>query len=295
MPKVSVILPCYNVSPYIDKCMHSLLHQTLKDVEFIFVDDCSTDDTYQQIAKYTDSRIKLIHHEQNRYTAEAKNTGLANATGEYISFIDPDDYVSLNFLETLYNLAKKNDADIAKGIYKTIPTNKISNNNKAIQKNKYNFHFAMWTAIYRKKLIDDHNIRFSVDTICGQFPMVHFANKIVTCNTAIYYYVKHKNSCVNCVFSVDKWRKLNICGINVLFDYLNNFDITKQNYCLVSKTLILNLYQYGYDRMSKEDKIKYKDELKQYLMEYPEKNKYIKEPDVYNKYLEVLKKYNFTV
>ena len=105
MPKVSVILPCYNVSEYIDKCMDSLLNQTLSDVEFIFVDDCSTDDTYNQIKKYTDPRIKLIHHEVNRYTAEARNTGIDNATGEYLAFVDPDDYLDYIFLEKLYNLS----------------------------------------------------------------------------------------------------------------------------------------------------------------------------------------------
>lgn len=293
MPKVSVILPVYNVAPYIEKCIESLLSQTLKDIEFIFIDDCSPDNSIEIIQKYKDPRIKIIRHETNKYTAEARNTGINNATGEYISFVDPDDYIDKDFLFKLYTLAKSNNADIAKGIYINIPSNKVFNNNEAIKTNKYNFHFAMWTAIYKKELITKNNIRFSIDTICGQFPMVHFANKIVTCDDAIYYYVKHQNSCVNCTFSVDKWRKLNIAGANILFEYLNKYEISKENYILISKGLILRLYQYGYDRMSKEDKIKHRNELKSYLENYSKKNKYINNNIIKKRYNGVLQKYKF--
>lgn len=293
MPKVSVILPVYNVAQYIEKCIESLLAQTLTDVEFIFVDDCSPDNSVEIIQKYQDPRIKVVRHETNKYTAEARNTGIRNATGEYISFVDPDDYIDKDFLLKLYTLAKKNNADIAKGIYINIPSGKIANNNSIVNKNRYHFHFAMWTAIYRKALIDKYKIKFSIDTICGQFPMVHFANKIVTCNDAIYYYVTHNNSCVNCVFSVEKWRKLNLAGADILLKYLNDYNISKDNYVLLSKGLILRLYQYGYDRMSKEDKIKYKKELYQHLMDYKKKNKYIKITKVNEEYKKVLKKYGF--
>ena len=293
MPKVSVILPTYNVALYIDKCIQSLLSQTLKDIEIIFIDDCSPDNSVEIIQKYNDSRIKIIRHSVNKYTAEARNTGIDNATGEYIAFVDPDDYIDKDFLFKLYNLAKNNNADIAKGIYINIPSNKIINNNQQIKNNKYNFHFAMWTAIYKKELIIKHNIRFSIDTICGQFPMVHYANKIVTCDDAIYYYVKHENSCVNCIFSVDKWRKLNIAGAKILLKYINSFKISEKNYILIAKGLILRLYQYGYDRMSKEDKLKYKNELKIYLNDYKKQNKYINNPIIKQKYNEILKKYEF--
>lgn len=293
MPKVSVILPVYNVASYIEKCIKSLLAQTLEDVEFIFVDDCSPDNSVEIIQSYNDPRIKLIRHEVNKYTAEARNTGIDNATGEYIAFVDPDDYIDKDFLLKLYTIAKKTNADIAKGIYKNMPSGKLSNNNTSVRKNKYNFYFQMWTAIYKKDLITKYNIRFSIDTICGHFPMVHFANKIVTCDNAIYYYVKHDNSCVNCVFSVDKWRKLNIAGANILLKYLNEYNISKENYIMISQSLILNLYQYGYDRMSKADQIKYRNELKQYLNEYKQKNKYINNSIIQNKYKAILKKYKF--
>ena len=105
MPKVYVILPVYNVAQYIDKCIQSLLAQTLKDVEFIFVDDCSPDNSVDIIKSYTDPRIKILQHDINKYTAEARNTGLKASSGEYIAFIDPDDYVDPEFIQELLSAA----------------------------------------------------------------------------------------------------------------------------------------------------------------------------------------------
>lgn len=265
MPKVSVILPCYNVSEYIDKCMDSLLNQTLSDVEFIFVDDCSTDNTYNQIKKYTDPRIKLIHHKVNRYTAEARNTGINNATGEYLAFIDPDDYIEYDFLEKLYDLAKMNNADIAKGIMRYIPSGKLVSKNQAINQNKYNFHFMHQTAIYKKEMIDKHHIRFYVDVICGQFPMIYYANKIVTCEDAIYNYVIRPNSCITSGFTIEKWQKLNLKGAILTLDFINKHGILKNDCVKILYPFLLRLSTYGYKRLSKKDKIKAKPILNSYL------------------------------
>ena len=147
MPKISVILPVYNVEKYSDRCIQSLLNQTLKDIEFIFVDDGSLDNSVTIIQKYTDPRIKLLKHKVNKYTAEARNTGIKNATGEYIAFVDPDDYIEKDFFKILYDLAKTNTADIVKGIIRYIPSGKIINKNNLIKINKYNFNSAIWSAI----------------------------------------------------------------------------------------------------------------------------------------------------
>ena len=125
MIKVSVIVPVYNVDLYLVECLDSIINQTLKEIEIICVDDCSTDNSYMILEEYSkkDSRIKLIKHKENRGLGPARNTGIENATGEYISFIDSDDYVSLDFLENLYSTAKKFDLDIS------ITQNVIENDN----------------------------------------------------------------------------------------------------------------------------------------------------------------------
>ena len=114
MPKISLILPCYNVAKYLDKCLDSLINQTEKDIEIIFVDDCSPDDSSKIIQKYAkkDKRIKLFKMSKNGGQAAARNLGLDNATGEYIWFIDPDDYIEKDACEILYNEAKKDNLEI---------------------------------------------------------------------------------------------------------------------------------------------------------------------------------------
>lgn len=92
--RFSVIIPAYNVQAYIDKALKSVLNQDFKNYEIIVVDDCSTDDTANVVSKY--SEVKLIKHTENKASGGARNTGLDNANGEYIIFLDADDYLYAN-------------------------------------------------------------------------------------------------------------------------------------------------------------------------------------------------------
>lgn len=117
--KISVIVPVYNVELYLERCIKSILCQTYKDFELLLVDDGSPDksgeicDHYQNI----DSRIRVIHKE-NGGLSDARNVGVRAATGEYVTFVDSDDYVKENYIEYLVNLALKNNADISVGCFK---------------------------------------------------------------------------------------------------------------------------------------------------------------------------------
>lgn len=114
MIKVSVIIPVFNTEKYISKCLSSLVNQTLDDIEIICVNDGSTDNSLEIIEKIAnnDARIKIINQEHKKQGA-ARNSGLKIAEGEYIGFVDSDDWIDLNYYEMLYNTAKKYDADIA--------------------------------------------------------------------------------------------------------------------------------------------------------------------------------------
>ena len=288
--KVSVVLPVYNVEKYIDKCIESLLAQTLKDCEFIFVDDCSPDHSVDIIKKYNDPRIKILSHDVNKYTAEARNTGVKAAKGEYIAFVDPDDYIDPTFLETLYNLAKKNNADIAKGVFRHIPKNIIVDNTNKIKLNKYRFNCELWSAIYRRELFDKPFVKFYVDVMVCNFLLVYYANKVVTCESTIYNYVMHPGSCINTEFSPEKWRKLNVRGAELILHFMNRLDLSCADYCLILRKLLLGLYQYGYNKMSNDNKALYKNELKMYLTDLLVKAKYTNKKFL-AQYEEVLKKY----
>lgn len=114
MPKVSVIIPVYNVEKYLRKCLDSVIHQTLTDIEIICVNDGSTDNSPDIINEYTkkDARIKIIN-QKNSGQSIARNTGIEAAHGEFIGFVDSDDWIDKNYFEKLYNTAIKNNADIA--------------------------------------------------------------------------------------------------------------------------------------------------------------------------------------
>lgn len=114
MPAISVIVPVYNTQKFLEKCLESIINQTFKDIEIICINDGSTDNSMSILNDYSekDSRIKIIN-QKNAGLSCARNTGINNAKGEYIGFVDSDDWIDLDFFEKLYNAAKNYDADIA--------------------------------------------------------------------------------------------------------------------------------------------------------------------------------------
>lgn len=172
--KISVILPCYNVQDYIEHCLDRIINQTLKDIEIICIDDKSTDNTPQIIQKYSknEKRMKIIALEKNSGAGRARNTGLKLAKGEYVSFIDPDDYIDLDFYEKLYKIAVTNNYDVVKGgmISHDMLTNtiKASTLNDRIQDNCIEFCGEHVTAIYKKDFLISNNIFYPEDVLTGQ-------------------------------------------------------------------------------------------------------------------------------
>lgn len=210
-PKISVIIPVYNSELYISECIESLINQSLKECEFIFVNDGSKDESPQIIEKYShqDSRIILINQE-NRGISIARNTGLDIAKGEYIGFMDNDDFVKQDMFETLYNNAIKDDLDIV--ISKTIlgrdgkyiikdaifPVDKIYNQDFIQSKVMINLLrvedlFAVWNKIYKKKLIDENKICFPKNRIIEEDNMFNLqafnlASKVKFIDYSGYYF-----------------------------------------------------------------------------------------------------------
>lgn len=113
MEKISVIVPIYNVETYLEDCIISLVNQTYENIEIILVDDGSTDNSFEVCQKYvSNSKVKLIHQE-NKGVSAARNKGMKKASGDYLAFVDPDDYVANNYLDTLYKLIKETSAQIS--------------------------------------------------------------------------------------------------------------------------------------------------------------------------------------
>ena len=181
--KVSVIMPIYNASAYLRPAMDSVLTQTLKEIEIICVEDGSTDSSYELIKEYQkqDSRIRIVT-ETNAGPAHARNNGLKRARGEYISFLDADDFFEPTLLETLYNTAKERDLDIAIAEYDIYNTKKatfekapaaeheeIFRENEVTSKNEYSDQIflavngAAWNKLFRRALIEEKGLAFLPD------------------------------------------------------------------------------------------------------------------------------------
>lgn len=170
-PKVSIVVPVYKVEPWLRKCMESLTNQTLKDIEIICVDDGSPDNSGAILDEYAenDSRVKVIH-QKNSGVQMARNAGLDAATGEYIAFVDSDDYVDIHTYETAYNYAKKDNVDILNFGFRKFQNGKDQNNSKidfsdseAISKEKYiqnYFRYYVWDNIFKSDIIQKNKIRF---------------------------------------------------------------------------------------------------------------------------------------
>ena len=113
---ISIVVPVYNVEKYLHKCVDSILNQTFQDFELILVNDGSTDGSATICETYaaTNEKVRVIH-KKNGGLSDARNVGIANAIGEYVTYIDSDDYISKEYLEVLQQLLISNNADIAVG------------------------------------------------------------------------------------------------------------------------------------------------------------------------------------
>lgn len=212
-PRVSVVVPIYNVEQYLPQCVDSIISQTLKEIEIILVDDGSPDSSGKIAEKYAkqDSRIKVLH-KKNGGLSDARNFGMEAAIGEYISFIDSDDWIESNMLEDMYKASIKNNADVVVAgeiieyinesyfIKETFEKFHIATNSNKIKKAV--FHMCergvfnvVWNKIYKREFIVRNNYKFIKDAMPAEdiiFNCTVFSNiqSLVLMNTAYYHYAK---------------------------------------------------------------------------------------------------------
>lgn len=213
-PKVSVIVPVYNVEKYLEKCLETLISQTLKDIEIICINDGSKDSSLNILKKYAlnDERIKIID-KHNEGLSAARNDGLNAATGEYIGYVDSDDWVDLNFYEKLYNAAKKYNAEAACANiircgnkvkkYKLKFENEqfITDNVEKLKATKIPKYNYVWNKIYKRTSLQNLNITFPYgryyEDMCWSIKILYYLNGLVTVPECAYYYRRNEYSIVS--------------------------------------------------------------------------------------------------
>lgn len=208
MPKISVIIPVYNVEKYLTQCLDSVIKQSFDDIEIICVDNGASSAEKEILLNYSknDERVKLIHFEQNQGYGKAVNSALDVACGEYIGIVESDDYIEADMSSSLYSLAKEFDADVVKSpFYKFDAKSEcVDLANLGIPVNKvfriteypilFREHPSIWSCVYKKEFLDKNNIRFREVKGTGwvdnpfQVETLLMAEKIVFADKPFYHY-----------------------------------------------------------------------------------------------------------
>ena len=230
MLKVSVIVPVYNVEKYLEKCLESLVTQTLSDIEIITVDDGSTDDSKKIIKKFTEKYPEKLkyYYKENGGLSSARNFGIPCAHGEYIAFLDSDDYIEPTMYEEMYNVAKKENSDMVECDFiweypnkKVYDCGTIYNGEKeALEKARV----VAWNKLIKREIIEKEKIEFPYglryEDVEFFYKILPRLNKISFVKKYFIHYVQRDNSIVNTQNS--KTRDIFIVLDNVIDYYKKN-------------------------------------------------------------------------
>lgn len=206
--KVSILIPVYGVEKYIERCARSVFEQTYQNLEIIFVDDCTPDYSIEVLKRVLEEyperkgQVKIIHHEKNRGSAVVRNTAMENATGEFVSSVDSDDWLERDAIELLVQKQQEDDADIvsADGIINedTVDQNYVNPPFKT--KHDFlqllltqNYHHEVWGRLIRRSLYTDHDIKclegYNVGEDWYVMPrLIWYAQKLSWIPKGLYHY-----------------------------------------------------------------------------------------------------------
>ncbi|MEO9870114.1 glycosyltransferase family 2 protein [Ekhidna sp.] len=200
VPKVTIVVPVYNVSKYLSKCLDSLINQTLKEIEIVLINDASPDPEDDRICKEyvsKDQRIKYIVHDKNKGLGGARNTGIANTSSNYIGFVDSDDWVELNMFEKLYDAIQKEDADVSQCFF----TEHIGTQSKTRRLKKFRkqddflnaTNVLAWNKLFKKTLFTENKIFFpehhSLEDIATIPRLMYFVDSMAQVKESLYNYM----------------------------------------------------------------------------------------------------------
>lgn len=283
-PAISIIVPVYNAEKYLHRCIDSILAQTFYNFELLLINDGSRDNSGIICDEYAneDSRVRVFHSE-NLGVSAARNIGLKNAYGEWIAFIDSDDWISLTMYEKLYMCAKSSSADIIycdyyqdfgnREVYEMVDDLNISKLElfKSLLVKGWP---VIWNKIYRSEIFKKNNILFLegcnfCEDLLFTVESFYYSKNNVYINEALYHYNRTNiNSLVRTLWTKDKMVKNIQDGIDVI-ERLILFFKCKDMYNLLEKELAWSLLKAKVGYMYLKEKRQY------YFNLYPELNKYI--------------------
>lgn len=290
MPKVSILVPVYNVEKYLKECLDSLINQTLQDMEIICINDGSTDSSLEILKQYQskDRRIKVLSKENSGYGA-SMNMGLDAASGEYIGIVESDDFADKKMFEDLYGIAYKNNLDMIKSDFYCY-TGKINQARRAGSiKKKYSGKLltveddimmlkimpSIWSAIYKKDFLTSNGIKFletpgaSYQDTSFAFKTLATAKRLMLINKAyLYYRQDNENSSVKSkakVYAIcDEWEEIT--------RYINERPKIKTIVNDIKLSTQFNAYRWNAIRIDESFRAEFIDKYRQTFKEYIDNN-----------------------
>lgn len=289
-PLISIIIPVYNVEPYLDMCVKSVANQTYRNLEIILVDDGSPDGCPHMCDVWAaaDPRIRVIHKE-NGGLSSARNAGLDIAAGEYIGFVDSDDYVAENMYEVLLSALQDSGAQISICYpYTVSEEGNISNPEKIADKGVLSpvdalslvfqgqINQSVWSRLFHKRIFD--NIRFPVgetnEDIPLAIPMFTAADRVVNTGEALYFYRARPGSITHSYWNTDAYIVLkHLIEIQQQIEYYRLWECkSSYTYFAAESAFFTALHlEQNYERISdtaKENHRKYLILMKRYLFSF---------------------------
>lgn len=288
---ISIIIPIYNVEPYLSQCIESIINQTYDNLEIICIDDKSPDGCREILNHYSenDPRIIIIEHKYNKGISEARNSGLISANGEYIMFVDADDWLDTNTCEITLRKSIEFKADVVMWPY--ISEYGSKSNKKLIFKDKFIYFsikdfenrvyrrlfglikeelrnpeysesmVTVWAKLYRRSLIVDSSARFVDTKIIGTSEdMLFNIETLKTSRTAIYtnecfyHYRKYNNNAYTAKYKPvlpQQWNKL----YSILQDYINRYNLSEEYVDALRNRISLSIIGLGFNEINSDNNI----------------------------------------
>ena len=310
MVKVSIIVPAYNVENYIERCIDSLVNQTLQEIEIIIVNDGSTDSTKDKIEKFIlayPEKIKYLE-KPNGGLSDARNHGIPSANGKYIGFVDSDDYVEINMFEEMYKKAEEENSDMVECDFIWEYPNKQRIDTGRIYKNKKEaFIYARvvaWNKLIKRETLEKANIKFPKGLRYEDteffYKLLPSLNKISFVKTPMVHYIQRSNSIANTqnervkeIFQI--WDNIfEFYKEKGLFEeYKNEIEYTYTRFLLCSS--LLRMVKVGDKKIRKDLEQKTWQELNKNFPNWKQNPILKKEKGTKNLYMKLVNKTNFNM
>lgn len=282
---VSIIIPAYNVEKYVEKCVLSALNQSYENIEVIVVNDGSTDNTLDILNKIPESDKLKIITKNNGGVSVARNTGIESAHGDYVVFVDGDDYIASDFVEYMLSLAINTKCDFClstdcyskKDDIQSQPLHEevLSSEDAVALLISPRVIVGCWNKIYSMSFIKKHNLRFSTELFYGEglnfiIQCAQKAENIGVGNKKVYYYRRNNMGSATTRFNIDKYRNgeksLDIIKSSIIVTSKKIEEMYILHKSLFSLGAMVNIIQHECKKKYRSDYLRYRKYLKKHLM-----------------------------